>query len=222
MALKKDKIMLGNGFPVLPDFESMETGEATKQDIYDTQGIIAYVQKTLKADQAYTAGDSFIYSGKLYTVTANIAKDANIVLEGAGANAELSEDLVTHIEAIPEYSLDYSTTETDTGAKWLDGKPIYRKVYSFVELPAASRLTVGTITDLDFCVRLYGVAYKESNRNFRPLPFAGTKVDGSGNTICNDIRLIIANNNTIEVETFVEDWDNYTGYIVVEYTKTAV
>lgn len=24
----------------------------------------------------------------------------------------------------------YSTTETDTGKKWIDGKPIYRKVYS--------------------------------------------------------------------------------------------
>lgn len=112
----------------------------------------------------------------------------------------------------------YSLDEIATGETWIDGKPIFRKVYSFDELPANNRLVVGTITDLDFCVRLYGVAYKESNHNFRPLPFAGTKVQ-SGQTVYNDIRLCIAANNTIEVETFVADWDDYAGYVIAEYTK---
>ena len=112
----------------------------------------------------------------------------------------------------------YSLDEIATGETWIDGKPIYRKVYSFDELPLGGRIAVGTITDLDFCVRLYGVAYKESNHNFRPLPFAGTKVQ-NGQTVCNDIRLCIVTNNTIEVETFDPDWANYAGYVIAEYTK---
>ena len=100
MSLKKSKIMLADGFPTLPDFEQMETGEATKDDVYATQGIIAHVQKTLKADSAYSAGDQFIYDGKLYTATGSIAKDANIVLTGAGANATLASVIQTQINTL--------------------------------------------------------------------------------------------------------------------------
>ena len=100
MSLKKSKIMLADGFPTLPDFDNMETGEATKEDIYATQGIIAHVQKTLKADGAYSAGDQFVYNDVLYTVTGSIASGANIVLTGAGANAEISDNIVTQISNI--------------------------------------------------------------------------------------------------------------------------
>lgn len=85
MAIKKDKIMLADGFPALPDFDELGGGGGSDTD---TQSMIAYVQKTLKADKAYSAGDYFIYDADLYAATASIAKDADIVLTGAGANAE--------------------------------------------------------------------------------------------------------------------------------------
>lgn len=111
MAVKPSKIMLADGFPTLPDFEEMETGEATMDDVYDTQGIITHVQKTLKADKAYNTGDQFVYDGKLYAATGSIAKDATIVLTGAGANVELSDDIVTQIKVLmPTKTLIYTAT----------------------------------------------------------------------------------------------------------------
>ena len=42
-------------------------------------------------------------------------------------------------------SLSYSTNEVKTGGKWIDGKPIYRKVVDFGALPNASEKTVTLI-----------------------------------------------------------------------------
>lgn len=128
MAVKMNKIYCGDGFPNLPDFEAMESGGGGA-----SAGLIAYEQKTLKADQAYTAGDNFIYAGTIYVATANIAKDADIVLEGSGANAEALDPVqeqINDIEASMPVAWDYSTTEVDTGQKWVDGKEIYCKVFT--------------------------------------------------------------------------------------------
>ena len=134
MKLKQSKMMLADGFPAMPDFQSMEEGEATISDVYETQGIIAYVQKTLKADKNYSEGDKFIYDGVIYSATASIAKDATIVLSGSGANVEAVADVQTQLDTLPSGgSFDYSETEFDTGQKWIDGKTLYGKVLHFTE-----------------------------------------------------------------------------------------
>ena len=133
MSLKQSKIMLADGFPAMPDFGSMEEGEATMADVYETQGIIAHVQKTLKADKAYNEGDKFIYKGVIYAATGSIAKNATIVLSGAGANVEAMDDIQTQIDNSGSGSYDFSTDEFDTGHKWIDGKTLYGRVLHFTE-----------------------------------------------------------------------------------------
>lgn len=219
MALKKDKIMLGNGFPVLPDFESMETGEATKQDIYDTQGMIAYVQKTLKADQAYTVGDYFIYNGKLYTATANIAKDANIVLTGTGANAELADSIQEQINDITAYTPPgYSNTEYLTGQKWVDGTTdIYAKDISFGALPdSTTEATVDTGLSGVVFVKVQGVAIDTVNGVSLPLPFVTP--DNSGNIQLMARDLVAANVHNVSIKAD-RDRSNFVGYVHLEYYK---
>lgn len=148
MSLKQSKMMLADGFPAMPDFGSMEEGEATMADVYETQGIIAHVQKTLKADKAYNEGDKFIYKGVIYAATGSIAKNATIVLSGAGANVEAMDDVQTQLDnagggytagtgiEISDQNVisctvtggaSYGTTEAKTGSTY-NGKDVYARI----------------------------------------------------------------------------------------------
>lgn len=103
----------------------------------------------------------------------------------------------------------YSLDEIATGETWIDGKPIFRKAFQ-VTLPNNASVVVGTVSDMDCCIRMYGFVSRLNE--VRPLPFA------AGGE--NDIRIDMSNTKgRIQVRTFT-DWGNeYTGYIIAEYTK---
>ena len=61
-----------------------------------TQPIIAPVQETLTAKQAYGAGDFFIYRSKLYKAKSGISQGGSIILEGANANTEDGGSVMGH------------------------------------------------------------------------------------------------------------------------------
>lgn len=215
MAVKKNKIYCGDGFPNLPDFEAMESGGGGA-----SAGLIAYEQKTLKADQAYTAGDNFIYAGTIYVATANIAKDADIVLEGAGANAEALDPVqeqINDIEASMQVAWDYSTAEVETGKKWIDGKSIYCKVVDCDALPAtATTKTVAHgITGLDTLVSAFACARNTTSG----IRLVLNDVVPTG--LANSVRFYIDDTN-INIQTATTGLDSYDDtYAVLEYTKTA-
>ena len=52
---------------------------------------------------------------------------------------------------------DYSTTEIDTGKKWIDGKPIYRKVINDTTSSSSDQTMLSTITNLDYCISIKGI-----------------------------------------------------------------
>lgn len=59
---------------------------------------------------------------------------------------------------------DYSTSETLTGGKWIDGKAIYRKVMVCDDLPTAtSKAYIHGISDLGSIVNVYGYVYDSGN-----------------------------------------------------------
>lgn len=107
-------------------------------------------------------------------------------------------------DAAGEEAWKYSTSETNTGKKWIDGKPIYRKVASEVLSRASSGWKVTNI----------------SMPNADKLLFAQVRLDVP-NMIYNfpSIRL---ENNLIEVYVSPDDisstQDNFT--YILEYTKT--
>ena len=69
--------------------------------------------------------------------------------------------------------VDYSTEEVDTGLKWTDGKPIYRKVYYSATKPASG---ASLITGVETVVNAYGSQrYTGSGaKRFFNFPFTGT------------------------------------------------
>lgn len=109
--------------------------------------------------------------------------------------------------------MDYSTTEINTGAKWIDGSPIYKKTIDFGTLPNAAEKTVNHgITNLGVIISVGGTAKSNSTGNQVPLPFVSTSV-------ANQIYLT----TTPTGITMGCDANRSTlyGYVTLYYTKTS-
>lgn len=96
-------------------------------------------------------------------------------------------DGVLKIAARPSSVVDYSTSETLTGALWIDGKPIYRKVYTATvgksdEGTSTRRFSTGDAAwDGETLVNVYG-GYVEnwSNNTHRSFSFGGSFTSPAG------------------------------------------
>jgi hypothetical protein len=106
---------------------------------------------------------------------------------------------------------DYSTTEQNTGRLWIDGKTIYRKHVNLGSLTNTTPKSVAHgISNLSTVVSLTGFA--TNGTVFLPLPLARY------NNFASQIGLYMDTTNVV-VEPG-NDRTTYTGYVVIEYTKT--
>ena len=106
----------------------------------------------------------------------------------------------------------YSTSEVDTGKKWIDNKTIYRKVVNFGALPSSTtaKNVAHNISNVDTFTLIYGLV--KSSNNTLPIPYATT--DANSN-----IRLLA---NTTNVQIGVGyDRSSETAYVILEYTKSS-
>ena len=109
-------------------------------------------------------------------------------------------------------ALSYSTTEQDTGAKWIDGKPIYRKAVDFGALPNTTTKTVNhNIPNIDTVIKTYGTT--NNGTNFYNLPHAA--LGGNQNNIP-----LFATKTVISVETGTNKTSFVDTKVIIEYTKT--
>lgn len=108
----------------------------------------------------------------------------------------------------------YSENELVVG-KWIDNKPIYRKVIDIGNLPNASQTIVShNISNIERIVKLYGSATRDRDKDTLSIPYVTFNSNNSGG-----INLY-ANNVSVFVSTS-SDRSSYTGYVVLEYTKTS-
>ena len=102
---------------------------------------------------------------------------------------------------------EYSTNETIVG-KWINDKPIYRKVIDIGTLPNNSTKNVPTgLTNTDIrLVNIYGICYNS---------------DGNYQAGLNDTysRINLTPTNNLNIRTSI-DFSAYTGYVILEYIKT--
>lgn len=106
----------------------------------------------------------------------------------------------------------YSTSEIDTGKKWIDGKTIYRKVVDCGALPNATTKNVAHgITGLDTVVTLYGAAKDPTSTVHIPLPY-------SEPTASNTVGIYIQGSDIRIGDGY--DYSNLTAKVVIEYTKS--
>jgi hypothetical protein len=111
-------------------------------------------------------------------------------------------------------ALSYSTSEQFTGAYWIDGKPIYRKVVNFGTLPNAVEKSVSSgITNLDTVVDIRGKT--DNGVDLLPIPYANSS------TVAYSIQLWYGlAENKIKIKTGTNRTSYTNTKIVVEYTKT--
>lgn len=107
-------------------------------------------------------------------------------------------------------SVDYSTTETNTGVKWIDGKDIYRKVFQIDNLPNNATLKHDTGLSSVSIVKMYGLCFKNGAAD--PLPYVSTVSNYN-------IECWVDDANKITITTAV-DYSLYNAVVVLEYTKT--
>ena len=107
-------------------------------------------------------------------------------------------------------ALSYSEEETATGAKWIDGKPIYRKVVTVDTLGVADTWieVPHGISNLNKVIRVYGTYHVKSTaattRDAASIPNKDTSVNA---------------NTTGVVYYSTTDLTGSSGVFVIEYTK---
>ena len=107
----------------------------------------------------------------------------------------------------------YSTEEVNTGKRWINNKPIYRKVVNFGTLPNNAHKTVPHgISNVENFISVTGWTKNPSdNVNFN-LPFVSP-----GSDYC--VSLDISGDN-IDVQTARNRTSFTISYVILEYTKT--
>lgn len=107
--------------------------------------------------------------------------------------------------------ITYSTNETLTSEVWLDNKPIYRKCIYISVFPNNTDVLIDISSlNMDFVVNLYGYAKKETSG----FPINGARPDTNMDAC---IGAWIDNDN-LKISTRANRSD-YSGYIILEYTK---
>ena len=129
---------------------------------------------------------------------------------GAVTGVKIADRTITASKISSAFT-DYSTTEQNTGRLWIDGKTIYRKHVNLGSLTNTTPKSVAHgISNLSSVVSLTGFA--TNGTVFLPLPLARY------NNFASQIGLYIDTTNVV-VEPG-NDRTSYTGYVVIEYTKT--
>lgn len=109
--------------------------------------------------------------------------------------------------------MDYSTTETNTGAKWIDGSTIYKKTVSTGALPNTGTSTIDTgISNVALIIKFEGYCTNGVGA-FRPLPCPTDNGSGS-------VRVDVNSYNSLRIITG-SDWSSHSGYVTLYYTKSS-
>ena len=111
---------------------------------------------------------------------------------------------------ISEEVLDvYSTTEKVIGT-WVDGKPLYRKVFKFGAMPnTANKDIPHNISNLGITVNCYGMAVRTSDSRALTIPDSAS----SGEITCS------VTNTNVSVTTHSDRSSFNDSHIIIEYTK---
>lgn len=109
----------------------------------------------------------------------------------------------------------YSTNETDTGKKWVNGKPIYRKVFVNQNGPTTTYTNLNhNILNIEEIINIYGTMVNPTDLMTTNIPMIGTSSLYGGAGI--NVR---ADGTKIQYESTADYSANKCNF-VIEYTKT--
>lgn len=107
---------------------------------------------------------------------------------------------------------DRSTSEVDTGMKWIDGRTIYQKTFSMGGLKAAGKTVVPHgINNLDMVINIRGIAKEYSIGATINLPHAA---DQQAYMVT-----VYADNSNINIQTYADQSGYKTSFVTIQYVK---
>lgn len=106
----------------------------------------------------------------------------------------------------------YSTTEVDTGATWIDGKPIYKKTFSFTLANADSTTINHGISNFGLLIKFEGTVVQSSAKN---VPIPRTLIDTNY-----QVGLEGVTTTSFEIDVGSSGPRGKQAYITLWYTKT--
>ena len=120
------------------------------------------------------------------------------------------ESLLIELKAVIETGkTNYSTDETLTGQKWIDGRPIYSKVIDIGALPDTTTKSVAhNITNLDLCISIVGVVKNSTSR--LTIPSVWNSADETIGIYANSTNVIVSAS---------KNRSSFSGYAILEYVK---
>lgn len=121
--------------------------------------------------------------------------------------AELYQRLLPYLNGD---AMSYSTSEQDTGKRWIDGKPLYQKTVNCGTLPNnTSKTFTHSIANIRNIINVSGVFINGTTSG--ALPQASTS---SGSVVG-----MYADGTKIYLDT-ASDLSAFTAYVTLQYTKT--
>ena len=134
-------------------------------------------------------------------------KAVYVYIKATSGLAENQQDnVLNNVKDYVDSSNSYSTEEIKTGGTWIDGKPIYRKVVNVGTLPdKTSKTVLHNIQNLDKVLETKLVA--NDSTNYIVCNFGGKEMG---------VYIDIAN----VIITSGDNFTGYSGYAIIEYTKT--
>nr|DAE23193.1 MAG TPA: hypothetical protein [Siphoviridae sp. ctQNW6] len=107
---------------------------------------------------------------------------------------------------------DRSTSEVDTGMKWIDGRTIYQKTFSMGGLKVAGKTTKPHgIEKLDMVINISRIAKEYSIGATINLPHAA---DQQAYTVT-----VYADNSNINIQTYADQSGYKTSFVTIQYIK---
>lgn len=181
------------------------------------------VTSTLTLDNNYAWDVQVLVQDKIGSTTYNLSIGRGIpivffdrIKRSMGIDCFPNDDTsleINGINVLNKIKDTFSTSETLTNMVWIDNKPIYRKVIDIGTLPSNTTKSVSAnISNLGYVTKLYGIA--SSGTFYITLP------DTYPNGALYDVR-ITYDNTTGKVNVMSAfDRSAYSGYVIMEYTKT--
>lgn len=98
-----------------------------------------------------------------------------------GEGATIAANSLIGVYDLGSVSLDYSTSEHETGIKWTNGKMVYAKtINSLTTMPNATTKMVGHgISNLSSVIAMSGSAHNSTTGEHIPLPYVGSSASNS-------------------------------------------
>lgn len=129
-----------------------------------------------------------------------------------GEGSALAADHYVGVYGGDPIIMDYSTSEVNTGAKWIDGSAIYKKTVDLGAMPNTTTKNVSHgISNLGTVIKVEGAAVNSSGNTIL-LPTVATSV---GYNITVQI-----NSTDVKLEDGA-DRSGYSGHVTIYYTKSS-